>query len=270
MYVLLAALLACSCAAPQDAPGQERAWSSQDPRQIVARFAGQTSVELTPEQAFRARQRCAAVTRAVVTPLPAGAARRPATDAAPDVAGLRVEVEGVGLERVTRIAAHLPAPARAEGLAQRHRDTEQTDLDGRSDAVPLRPASGSPPPTGEALGVPAFAAPPGEDASAGGGAASGSASTGPRPRRSASTADREGGPPPPPPQESQTSVVMPAPALADIKVVRTDGKLVFPVFCRTCDIVLGVPLDGTAESLTVGCRGPGWSLRFRDGTLASE
>ena len=207
MYALLAALLACTCAAPPAATPQERAWTARDPRQIVARFAGQPDVALAPEQAFRARGRCASITRAVVTPLPAGAAGpNRGSPATPTVAGLRVEVEGVGLERVTRIAAHLPAGERG----------------------PVRHAPG------EAL------------------------------RR---------GPQPPPPHESQRSSTPEPPtpgALADIKVVRSGEKLVFPVFCATCEVVLGVPLDATPGAPAAGCVGPGWSLRFRDGTLAGD
>ena len=254
MYALLAALLACTCAAPPAATPQERAWTARDPRQIVARFAGQSDVALAPEQAFRARGRCASITRAVVTPLPAGAAGpNRGSPATPTFAGLRVEVEGVGLERVTRIAAYLPAGERGPA--------------GHAPGEALRSTPPRLAPSGALSGE------RGEDAPAEGGAAPGAASTGPRPRRSASNADREGGPQPPPPHESQRSSTPESPtpgALADIKVVRSGEKLVFPVFCATCEVVLGVPLDATPDAPTVGCVGPGWSLRFRDGTLAGD
>ena len=200
MYALLAALLACTCATPPGFSRQERVWTARDPRQIVARFAGQPDVALTPEQGFRARGRCASVTHAVVTALPSGAAHRPPADAASPApfAGLRVEIEGTGLDRVTRITAHLPA------------------------------------------------------------------STGP--------AGREGGPPPPLDSPAYSLPLEPGPggALADIKVVLTDGKLVFPVFCASCEVVLGVPLETKPGAPAVGCVGPGWSLRFRDGKLADD
>ncbi len=236
MYVLFAALLACTCAAPSASPRQERTWTTQDPRQIVARFAGQSDRTLTPEQAFGARGRCASITRAVVTPLPAGAARRPpAVSGTPsDFAGLRVEVEGVGLERVTRIVAHLPAAA--EGLTPRHGDTEKKS-EAQSVAGRLSTDRGAEPT------VPGVAL-------------------------------RRGGPPPP--QElpespaAQGTAPDPSGSLADIKVVRTDGKLVFPVFCASCEVVLGFPVDATPGAMTAGCVGPGWSLRFRDGTLAGD
>jgi hypothetical protein len=147
-----------------------------------------------------------------------------------------VEVEGVGLERVTRIAAYLPE----EGLTQRHTDTEQKgDTDRTKDApkASATPDAGSDPTvSGEAL--------------------------------------RRGGPPPPqePPESPAAQGTAPDPSgsLADIKVVRTDGKLVFPVFCASCEVVLGVPVDATPGAMTAGCVGPGWSLRFRDGTLAGD
>jgi hypothetical protein len=192
MYALLAALLACTCATPPDAPRQERVWTARDPRQIVARFAGQPEVALTPEQGFRARERCASVTRAIVTALPSGAARPAA------FAGLRAEIEGIGLDRVTRITAHLPA------------------------------------------------------------------STGPE-------EGRKGGPPPPHESQATSTPEAHTPgALADIKVVLVDGKLVFPVFCSNCEVVLGVPLETKPGAAAVGCVGPGWSLRFRDGKLADD
>lgn len=199
MYALLAALLACTCATPPGFSRQERVWTARDPRQIVARFAGQPEVALTPEQGFRARERCASVTRAVVTALPSGAARRPPADAASPApfAGLRVEIEGTGLDRVTRITAHLPVTTGADG--------------------------------------------------------------------------REGGPPPPHESQATSTPEAPTPgALADIKVVLTDGKLVFPVFCASCEVVLGVPLETKPGAAAVGCVGPGWSLRFRDGKLADD
>ena len=192
MYALLAALLACTCATPPAAPLQERVWTARDPRQIVARFAGQPDVAITPEQGFHARGRCASITRAVVTALPSGAARPAA------FAGLRVEIEGIGLDRVTRITAHLPA------------------------------------------------------------------STGPE-------EGRKGGPPPPDVSQAASTPEAPTPgALADIKVVLVDRKLIFPVFCASCEVVLGVPLETKPGAAAVGCMGPGWSLRFRDGTLAGD
>lgn len=47
---------------------------------------------------------------------------------------------------------------------------------------------------------------------------------------------------------------------------QADGSVRFAVGCRECELVLGLVVEG----VSVGCRGPGYSLRLMSGQLVQE